>query len=368
MGMNAAAATALSHGSTAKSQRRFRVSWGRRILAAAVLLVAPGAAVGAAEPFGRIQLVNPFPATGAHDINGTTPANKVLRAMQDHAVPSVTDVLARSLQQTLALGLDVPVSLVRRSRDNGIEAQRYAAGAAPHGGTLLIGSTGTIILQPLVAPDAKRDPLRRLRPVALVARMPFVLVLHAGSPAKNMRNLVERARAAPGRLQMGSPGDLTVGHLAGALLARASGIVMHHVPFNGSTAAARAVLAQQIDVAVLPLPAVLPYAGNPRMRALAITDHEPHAALPGVPTVTEAGVGGAVYTAWYGLFIASGTPGHIVERISAAMALELRAEAIRMMLLRHGLTPAYLSARQLEQAILEEYARWRPYVEELKVR
>jgi tripartite-type tricarboxylate transporter receptor subunit TctC len=143
---------------------------------------------------------------------------------------------------------------------------------------------------------------------------------------------------------------------------------MHHVPFNGSTAAARAVLAQQIDVAALPLPAALPYAANPRMRALAITDHEPHPALPGVPTVTEAGIGGAAYTAWYALFIASGTPGHIVERISTAVASELRAEAIRLTLLRHGLTPAYLTAGQLEQTILEEYARWRSYIEDLKVR
>ncbi|MGQ0751624.1 MAG: tripartite tricarboxylate transporter substrate binding protein [Betaproteobacteria bacterium] len=333
-----------------------------------VLLAAPCAAARAAEPFGRIQLVNPFPPTGPHDINGSTPANKVLRAMQDHAVPPVTDVLARSLQQTLALGLDVPVSLVRRSRGNGIEARRYVASAAPHGARLLLGSTGTIVIQPMIEPDAKPGPLRRLRPVALVARMPFVLVSRAGSQTKEVQDLLERARAAPGRLHMGSPGDLTIGHLASALLARAGGMVVHHVPFNGSTAAARAVLAEQIDVAMLPLPAVLPYVGNLRMRTLAITDHEPHAALPGVPTVAQAGIGGAVYTAWYGLFIASGAPRHIVERIGEAIAPELRAESVRLMLSRHGLTPAYLPAERLEEAMLEEHARWRPYIEDMKVR
>jgi tripartite-type tricarboxylate transporter receptor subunit TctC len=121
-------------------------------------------------------------------------------------------------------------------------------------------------------------------------------------------------------------------------------------------------------MAVLPLPAVLPYAGNVRMRALAITDHEPHGALPGVPTVTEAGIGGAAYAAWYGLFIASGTPRHIVERISTVIGRELRAESIRLTLVRHGLTPTYLSADTLEKGIRDEYARWRPYVEDLRVR
>lgn len=369
--MSAARFAATPH-STADSQRQFRVVGRAPRLGLYILftfLVTAGAAASAAEPFGRIVLVNPYPAAGPHDIVGSTPANKVLRAMQDHAVPPVTDVLARSLQQTLALALDAPVSLSRRSRNNGIEAQRYAESAAPHGGTLLLGSTGTIVIQPLIAPgEEKRDPLRRLRPVALVARLPFVLVSHAGLQAKNMENMVEQARAAPGRLHMGSTGDYTIGHLAGALLARASGIVVHHVPFNGSTAAARGVLAEQIDVALLPLPAVLPYAANPRMNALAITDVERHPALPSVPTVKEAGIGDAAYTAWYGLFIASGTPRHIVERIGAAIAPEWRAESVRLTLLRHGLTPAYLSAERLEQQVQEERARWRPYIEELKVR
>lgn len=371
MEMRAATFTAIPD-STRDSQRQFRVAgqatqqW---LCILYIFIMIPGSEVSAAEPVGRIVLVNPFPAAGPHDINGSTPANKVLRAMQDHAVPPVTDVLARSLQQTLALALDVPVSLVRRSRNNGIEARRYAESAAPDGGTLLLGSTGTVVIQPLIAPDDKsRDPLRRLRPVALVARLPFVLVSHAGLQAKNVGNVVEQARAAPGRLYMGSPGDYTIGHLAGVFVARASGIVVHHVPFNGSTAAARAVLAEQIDVALLPLPAVLPYAGNPRMNALAITDFERHPALPGVPTVEEAGIGGAAYTAWYGLFIASGTPWHIVERINGAVAPELRAEPVRLALSRHGLTPAYLSAEQMEKEIHEEHARWRPYIEDLKVR
>jgi tripartite-type tricarboxylate transporter receptor subunit TctC len=129
-----------------------------------------------------------------------------------------------------------------------------------------------------------------------------------------------------------------------------------------------AVLAEQIDVALLPLPAVLPYAGNARMNALVITDLERHPALPGVPTADEAGIGGAVYSAWYGLFIASGTPRHIVERIGGAIAPEWRAQSVRLTLSRHGLRSAYLSAEQLEKEIQEEHARWRPYIEDLKVR
>ncbi|MGQ0524328.1 MAG: tripartite tricarboxylate transporter substrate binding protein [Betaproteobacteria bacterium] len=322
-------------------------------------------ALAPAADLGRIQLVNPFPAGGPPDISGSTPADKVLRTMQDHAVPPVTDVLARILQQSLAFSLGTTVSLVRRSRHNGLDAQRHAARITAHGRTLLIGSTGTIVLQPLVG---RADALQDLRPVALVAHMPFVLVSRAQSGIDRVPALIERAHAAPGRLHLGSPGDFTIGHLAGALFTRAAGIVLQPVPFNGSAAAARAVMVGHTEVALLPLPAVLPYAANPRLRPLAITSRQRHAALAAVPTVAETGIAGAAYSAWYGLFVAAATPQSIIDRIDAAIAVELRAEGVGLMMSRYGLSAEHLAADGLRETIREEYRRWRPYIEEMRVR
>lgn len=366
MQMKPGAITALPNGSTACTHRRFRLFRGVRrhsLAIGAALWLATALALAADVE--RIQLVNPFPASGPPDISGSMPADKVLRTMQDHAVPPVTDVLARILQQSLAFSLDTTVSLVRRSRHNGLDAQRHAARVTAHGRTLLLGSTGTIVLQPLVN---RADALQDLRPIALVARMPFVLVSRAQSGIDDISALIERGRDAPGRLQLGSPGDFTIGHLAGVLFARAAGIVLHPVPFNGSAGAARAVMVGHTEVALLPLPAVLPYAANPRLRALAITSRQRHAALSGVPTVGEAGIGGAAYSAWYGLFIAAATPQSIIDRIDAAIAIELRAEGVALMMSRYGLGAEHLSADRFRETIREEYQRWRPYIEDMRPR
>ncbi|HET9663194.1 MAG TPA: tripartite tricarboxylate transporter substrate binding protein [Burkholderiales bacterium] len=337
-------------------------------IVALLWLATPAAAAPGVQGMGAIELVNPFPAAGPHDINGSLPVNKVLRAMQDHAVPPVTDVLARSLQQSMTLGLDTNVSLVRRPRRNGIDAQYHAARAAPDGRTLLLGSTGSIIIQPLVARDAQLDPLRDLTPVALVARMPFVLIAAAGSRLRDVQAVMEAAQAMPGRLHLGSAGEFTISHLAGALLQRATGVMLHDVSFNGGAPASRGVLADQIELALLPLPAVLPYARNPKLRALAITDRERHAALPGVPTVVETGIPGAAYSAWYGVFAASATPGHLIDRIDAAIASERHAEPVRLEMSRHGLTATHLGAGRLREMIEEEVRLWKPFIDELKLR
>jgi tripartite-type tricarboxylate transporter receptor subunit TctC len=122
------------------------------------------------------------------------------------------------------------------------------------------------------------------------------------------------------------------------------------------------------EVALLPLPAVLPYAANPRLRALAITSRQRHAALSGVPTVGEAGIAGAAYSAWYGLFISAATPQSIIDRIDAAIAIELRAEGVALMMSRYGLGADHLPADRFRESIREEYQRWRPYIEDMRPR
>lgn len=337
----------------------------RWITAGFVALSASAVGAAAAYPEKEVKLVNPFPVTGPADIAGSTTVNKVLRVMQNHAAPPVTDVLASHLRQTLSFALDKPVALERRSRWRTIEGHRYVAQAAPDGYTLLLAGNGTIIIHPQVVRDVAFQPLQDLTPVALVARMPMVLITAAGSNVRSVQQFVEQARAAPGRLHLGSSGDFTTAHLAGALFKSVTGTALEHVSYNGGAAAVRGVIAEQIEAAFVPLPAVLPYAGNARLRALGIADHERHPALMDVPTFAEAGAAGVEISAWYGIFAPAGTPRAVIAHINARIATELHSDSTRRLMASHGLHATHLSAEEFAARLQFETRRWAPLIDTL---
>ena len=312
----------------------------------------------------EIEVVNPFPAAGPVDISGSMPFNKVLRAMQSHAMPPVTDALAREIHGVLTVSTDARVVIRRQARENGMEALRYVTNAGRNRRAVLLGSTGSIVIQPLVAGE-KPHIAPGLQPVVLVASMPFLLVGSAGSQP-DLRTVLQQAREK--RMRVASAGEFTISHLVAALLEQAAGIRAHQVTFNGTAAAARAIVTGEADMAVLPLPGALSYAGNPRIRALAVTTASRHEALPGVPTLLEAGIPGATYSAWYGLFIAAASASHVVDGIYSAMAPELSAPTWREWLIRQGLAPGSSTPYGLQDAIQKDIERWKPYIEQLRIR
>lgn len=307
-----------------------------------------------------VQLVNPYPAIGPREISGSTPANKILRAMQDHAVPPITDLIGRSLQQSLIRAFDTPVVLTRRSRRGGLEGRQHVATAVPDGHSLLLGGTDVIVAPDLV-PRHAPAPVE-LAPVALVARMPMVLV--APAAVSSVHGLIANAPAVSLRRYLASSGDFSTSQLAAALFMRATGSSYIQVPFNGAHPAVRAVIAQQVDAAFVPLPALLPYARNSRLRALAIAKDVRHAALPDVMTLAEAGVRGAEVSAWYGLFAPAGTPLAVIERISAAIAAE-RASPFQVQFMeQHGLDATHLGPAAFAAVIASDRRRWKSCLDE----
>jgi tripartite-type tricarboxylate transporter receptor subunit TctC len=338
-----------------------------KTIAALFVLLSASAAAGAYSGK-EIELVNAYPATGPAEIAGSIPANKVLRAMQNHAAPPVTDVLARNLRQALSFVLDAPVTLERRSRRQGIEGHRYVARAAPDGHTLLLAGSDTVIIHPRVVRETRFDPRRELVPVALLARMPMVLIAASGSSVTSVPQFLERARSAPGRLHLGSSGEFTTAHLAAVLFTTVTGTALEHVSFNGGAAAARGVIAEQIEAAFVPLPAVLPYAANPRLRPWAVADRERHPALKDVPTLGEAGVPGAEVSAWYGVFAPAATPRRVVSRINAGIAVELQSAQMQRLLLSQGLRAAHLSPDEFLELIHADDRRWAPLIDKIIAR
>jgi tripartite-type tricarboxylate transporter receptor subunit TctC len=278
-----------------------------------------GFAIGLGAAPGRAssprELVHAFPPTGPVEVAGVPVASKALRTMQQHAVPAFTDVLAQHVAHTLQGASSEPVVVTRKSRHGGNEAAAAVAAAAADGRTLLLASAAA-------SAGLTTPTLSHLKRVALVASMPFVLIArHEFSEA----NVLALMRSRDGRVLVGTGGDKSVAHLAIERLRARSGSAIEPVPYNGGVAALHAVATRQLSIAVVPLPAVLPYLGSGHVRIVAIAEMRRHPAIPNAPTNAEAGLADLEAIGGFAVFARSGTPPSIIDSLNAVLARGLRS-------------------------------------------
>ncbi|WP_135467638.1 Bug family tripartite tricarboxylate transporter substrate binding protein [Crenalkalicoccus roseus] len=271
-----------------------------------------------------------------------------------------TDIISRMLQPTLQQDLGQPVVVENRPGASGTVAVSALTRAQPDGYTLLMT---TISASAVVPPQMRPPPFdiyRDQMPVALAATVPLVAVVPAGSPDRDLKGLIERARANPGRLNYSSSGVMTQQHLAAELLSRAAGIEMTHVPFRGTGQAVNEVVAGRIDIAIDTFPTYFPHIRAGRVRALAVTMPQRVDWLPDVPTVAELGFPGFDANVWYMLMAPPGTPAPVVERLVGAMNKALNDPALRPRIHEAGFIPGggtQADAAALLRRDAERYAR-----------
>lgn len=328
-----------------------------RPLAGICLLVAASAAA-AAWPEHDIRLINPYPVAGPADLAGSVQVNRVLRLMQNHAAPPLTDVLAEQIRQTLAFSFGRMVVLERRPRRATLEAHRHVAQAEPDGHTLLLSGTASVVIHPRLIRSEDPPPHDGLTPVALVARMPIVLIAGADSGLRDVGQLIAAAGRDPARLHYASSGDLSLAHLAGSLFGRLGGVRLVHVAYNGGNAAVNGVLSGQVETAFVVLPAALPYLRSGRVHALGIAARERYPGLSELPTLDESGVSGFEAAVWYGLFAPVRTPREIVRKLDSAIAAGLHSDPSRQQWLTQGVQAVHLDAAEFERLLQREREKW----------
>jgi tripartite-type tricarboxylate transporter receptor subunit TctC len=191
--------------------------------------------------------------------------------------------------------------------------------ARPDGYTLAIGTISSLSVLPHVMVRKPYDPLTDITPILLVASVPQVVVVNENSPFRDLRSLLDHARANPGKLNFASSGIATSQHLAGEQLARSAGVEMTHVPYRGSGQALADLMAGQVDLNVDTLPTNLPHIRAGKLRALAVTTPERVEWLPEVPTVAELGFPGFDRKVWYMIVGPAGLPEPIVDRWATAL-------------------------------------------------
>ncbi|AZY50394.1 Bug family tripartite tricarboxylate transporter substrate binding protein [Bordetella avium] len=292
--------------------------------------------------------------------------NKPLRFIVPYPPGGPLDTMARMLAEKVRGSLGQPVIVENKAGAGGNIGADLAAKATPDGYTLVMGAVATHAINPFLFSNLAYDPVKDFAPITIVASVPNVLVMNADFAQKNHINtvadLIAYAKKNPGRLNYGSGGNGSAGHLSGELLKARAGIAAEHIPYQGAAPAQLALLSGQSDFMFDNLASAAPLIKDGKVKALAVTTAQRSSLLPDVPTVEESGVKGFDLGTWFGVFTTAGTPAPVVAKLSQAYTEALRLPEVRERLLTMGSEQAPMSADEFAAFVKSEKGKYQEIV------
>jgi tripartite-type tricarboxylate transporter receptor subunit TctC len=269
-----------------------------------------------------------------------------------------SDMFSRPIAARVAEAIGESVVIDNRSGAGGTVGTAVAARAAPDGYTMLVGDTG-LVYAPTIYPRAGFDFLRDFAPIAAFGRVPYALVINPEKiDAANLEAFIERAKKAPGSIDIGSAGLGTVTHLAIGLFEGRAGIKLTHVPYRGGAPMLQDLLAGQIGAAFVLVTAVAGHVRSGKLKALAVINRRRDALLPDVPTAHEAGLADFRMTTWFGLFAPIRTPDAVLDRTHAAVQRALGSDEVKRLWAEHGAKVELESRADFADFVGREVERW----------
>jgi len=294
--------------------------------------------------------------------------NRPVRIVAPFPAGGGLDLVSRALGQRLSTALGQSIIIDNRSGADGMIGTEQVAKAAPDGYTLLISSTGPMVINPALNIKMPYDTLRNFAPITLVVVQPLCLVVHPSLPVKSVKELIALAKAKPGQLNYGSGGIGNGAHLAGEIFRTITSIDIVHVPYKGAAPAVVDLLAGQVQMMLNSIPVMLPFIKSAKLRALAVGADKRMAILPEVPTMRESGIAKFDANSWYGFFAPAGTPKEIVSRLNYESAKILRSQEMRDFMSPQGAEAIGDSPEEFSAHIRSELAKWAQAVKTAGVR
>ncbi len=305
--------------------------------AAGLVATATGALLLAADP-ARAQPAQAWPV-------------KPVTVIIPFAPGGTTDIQARIVSEGLSRRLGQPFLPRNMPGATGAIATEYVARAAPDGYTLLFASSAQTTSVPMT--EKVNYKPEELAPVSVFGRGALVLAIHAGVPAKTLREFIEHVKANHGKLNFASPGEGSVGHLAGALFLARAGLNMVHIPYKGGGPAIADLIGGQVPMLFGNSGEVMSHAKNERIRVIGVSTPQRLKQLPGIPSVGEV-LPGFEITAWQGMLAPAKTPRAVIDVVSAAIQSLAREPAIAERLEQLGVEPIGSTAEQMAAIIKAE--------------
>jgi tripartite-type tricarboxylate transporter receptor subunit TctC len=280
---------------------------------------------------------------------------------------AAVDALARAVASELSEKFGKQFIVDNRAGAGGNLGGASVARSAADGYTWLFGTPAPIALNKLMYKGLAYDSERDFTPVILVAKSPLVITSKLDFGPKTLPELIAYAKANPGKINVGHPGNGTLGHITSALIQQFAGIDMTNVPYRGSAPLMTDLLGGQIDVAMDFMPSYVPLVAGGKIRALAVTTGARATQLPDVPTAREAGLGNFEATAWYAVVAPTGTPAEIVAKLNAAVNAFIMSDKGKAVLEQNALQGVGGSPEDLKTFIAGELAKWAPVIAAAKI-
>jgi tripartite-type tricarboxylate transporter receptor subunit TctC len=315
-----------------------------RFAAAAVLAVFSVCAAAQAYPSKPVRMVVGFPPGGG------------------------TDVVARVISAKLQEWYGQPVLVENRPGATGTIGADAVAKSAPDGYTLIMGHVNSHGIAPNLFPKLPYDAIKDFAAVSYVGYVPNVLAIHPSVQAKSVKELVDLAKANPGKMNYASSGNGSTQHLAGEMFKQLTGTSIVHVPYKGSGDAIKDLLAGTVNMNFDTMPPVLPHIQAGKLRGLAISTPKRLPQLPDVPTFEEAGIRGFDVTNWYGVMAPGGTPREIVQKLNADINKAMQVPEVRARLEAVGTQLNEQSAAQFESFMKAEVAKYAKLIKSANIR
>lgn len=295
--------------------------------------------------------------------------SKPVKIIVPYGPGGAADLLARTVGERLAAFWSQPVIVENRvgaSGNIGIEA---LVRSAPDGYTLGVIPVSNLAVNPhLYATKLSYDVFRDLSPISLIAQVQNVLVVGPGSSVQGVKDLIQAAKAQPGKLSFSSPGVGSQAHIAGAMLESLAGITMLHVPYGGVGAAIRDVMGGQVTMMFAQLPAALPLLGTGKAKILAIASGKRSAFMPQVPTILEeTGIGGFDAVSWSALMSPAGTAEDLRNFAAGEVARALKVPEVIARLQKQGAEPVGSTPAELSKAMKDEHHRYGEIIRKAKI-
>jgi len=272
-----------------------------------------------------------------------------------------TDLTARIVAEQLTQVLKQNFLVENKAGAGGNLGAAEVAKAAPDGYTFLMGTPGTQAINQFLYPKMPYDTAKDLVPVSFVVRVPNVMMVNPGLPAKDLKAFIALAKAKPGSLSYGTPGNGSTGHLSTELFKTQAGVFITHIPYRGSGPMLQDLMAGQVQVSIDNLPSALPLIQSGKLVAIGVTSEQPVATLPGVPPIGSV-LPGYVAESWFVLVAPAGTPQPIIDKLSAEVDRILKKPDIAERFAKLGATPVGGTPKQLGDFIAAETTKWKEVV------
>ena len=293
--------------------------------------------------------------------------SKPIRFVVATAAGGASDIVARTVSERMQEGLGQPIVVEAKPGANGNLAAEYVAKAPADGYTMMMGTIGVMAINVSMYRKTPFDPLTDFTAVAPLVSFSNILVVRPDLPVKNVKELIEYARANPGKLRYGSPGSGGSPHMAMVVFGQMNNLDLVHVPYKGAAAALNDLLGGHIDMAFSDPLVTTPQVKAGRVRALAVSGPQRLESAPDIPTVAEAGVPGFSVVGWLGIVVPAGTPRDRIALLNAEANKALANPDVRRRLIDNGalITPG--TPEDFDRLVRSEHARWKKVVTEAKL-